>query len=263
ARLVARDPATKAYSLGPELVMLGFAAQDGFTALQVARRHADRLAVELELSCTVSAVVDDVHVVLARSGPREVSDPTVRIGQRFPFAPPWGTANVAWDTDEVVDAWLAKDPVVPGELDLTHLGQIVAAARHHGFLVEVASEVGLRLNASLAHLTEGNDHVVDLVVQATSSLGYRHYLTDGLDDDATYDVAMIGAPTFDADGRQELLVALFGFRHLGGRELRAKVDRLVAATAEITDAVGGTDPWAAGRPRPGSPGSPRPRRSSG
>ncbi|MCU1487032.1 MAG: hypothetical protein JWN67_3778 [Actinomycetia bacterium] len=243
ARFVVRDPATKAYSLGPEAVLLGYAAQDATPALQAAREAADGLAAELGLGCTVSAVIDDVHVVLARSGPREESDPTVRVGQRFPFAPPWGTANVAWDTEAAVEAWLAKAPVVPIDVDRDHLHTVVDDARRRGRLVEVATDVGRQLNATLAHLSDVDDHVVDLVLQVTSSLGYREYLLEDVDDDRVYDVTMLGAPTYDRAGRQELLIALFGFRHLAGTDLRRLLDRLVAATTAVTAAVGGRDPW--------------------
>jgi DNA-binding IclR family transcriptional regulator len=243
ARFVVRDPTTKTYSLGPEAVLLGYAAQDATPALQAAREAADGLAAELGLGCTVSAVIDDVHVVLARSGPREESDPTVRVGQRFPFAPPWGTANVAWDTDAAIEAWLAKAPVVPIDVDRAHLRAVVDDARRRGRLVEVATDVGRQLNATLAHLSDIDDHVVDLVLQVTSSLGYREYLLEDVDDRHVYDVTMLGAPTYDRAGRQELLVALFGFRHLVGTDLRRLLDRLVAATAAVTAAVGGRDPW--------------------
>jgi DNA-binding IclR family transcriptional regulator len=243
AGFVVREPTAKTYSLGAEAVLLGYAAQDAAPALQAARAAADTLAAELGLGCTVSTVIDDVHVVLARSGPREDSDPTVRVGQRFPFAPPWGTANVAWDTDAAVAAWLAKAPVVPVEIDRDHLRDVVDDARRRGHLVEVATDAGRQLNAALAHLSDVEDRVVDLVLQVTSSLGYREYLLEDVVADHTYDVTMLGAPTYDRAGRQELLVALFGFRHLRGDELRGFLDRLREAAATVTRTVGGRDPW--------------------
>lgn len=244
ARFLVRDAETREHALGPAALTLGLAAQEGFTTLRAAKAHLEQLSAHLDLACTASALSDDAHVVLARSGPQVDDDPTVRVGQRFPFAPPWGTANVAWDPDDAVEAWLAKPPIVPVAIDREHHLHVVADARRRGYLVEESTDLGLRVNATLAHYADAPDPAVDLIMQVASSLGYRHYLLDDISDDRVYDITMVAAPTFDAAGRQELLIALYGFpRQLAGRDLRDHVETLLATTRAITDEVGGHDPW--------------------
>lgn len=246
ARYLVRDEASREHALGPAALDLGFAAQEGYTALRAAEDRLEALADDLGVAATASAVIDDAHVVLGRAGPHVDSDPTVRVGQHFPFAPPWGTANVAWEPDEQVEAWLAKEPLVPVEIDRDHLRQVIAAARRRGHLVELTTDLGLRVNATLARYADAPAPAVDLIVKVATSLGYRDYLLDDLDDDRCYDVAMLAAPTFDRAGRQELLLALFGFPpQLPGRELRRHVEAVCAAARGITAEVGGRDPWRA------------------
>jgi DNA-binding IclR family transcriptional regulator len=244
AGYLVRDEATREHALGPAALGLGFAAQEGLTAIRAARPRLDRLADDLGMAGTASAVTGDAHVVLARSGPATEGDPTSRVGQRFPFSPPWGTANVAWAPDDDVDAWLARPPIVPVDVDRGRLRQVIRAARRLGALVELATDVGTRVNATLARYAEAPAPAVDLITKVASTLGYREYLLDPIDDGARYDVAMLAAPTFDRAGRQELLVALFGPRHqLPGAELRAHLAALVTTTGAITADVGGHDPW--------------------
>lgn len=243
AGYLAFDAGTKRYGLGPELIALGFAAQQGYTALRAARARIDDLASALGFSCTVSAIVDGAHVVLAKSGTPDPADPTARVGQRFPVAPPWGTANLAWASDDVVEEWLQMQPIVQIDVDRDSLWRVIRAARRDGAIVELATELGARLSNTLAQLGDGEDRMRDMILRVTSSLGYREYLVDQVNPRKSYRISMIGAPTFDREGRQELLIALFGYRQVKGDELQHLMTELQRSADDITDEVGGHDPW--------------------
>jgi DNA-binding IclR family transcriptional regulator len=244
ARILVRDTVTKDYTLGPALVALGGAAQDAQPAVRAARGPIEGLAGSLAMTWTIATIVDDRHVVIARSGGRALNDPTARVGQRFPFAPPWGIQNVAWDEDAAVEEWLAKKPLLAVDVDQGHLRRIIAKARERGYLVEIATELGLRVNATLADLGDQPNHVTDVLAQVGSPLGYRTYLEDAISDEQTYDVAMLAAPTFDERGRQDMLIALFGVRPaMPGADLRAAVETLRLIAGNATRDAGGRDPW--------------------
>ncbi|MER6667317.1 helix-turn-helix domain-containing protein [Amycolatopsis japonica] len=234
-----RDPQPVTYRLGPAMVAAGRVASEGFGASEVARRHLEDLSRRYGATCTASAVVGDRILMLQSAGPGRV-----KLGETYPFAPPVGLMYVLWDSDAAFDAWLAKPPAVPVRLDEAHLRRVVAECREHGYLVESLTSAGRRLYALMAGVgaEELPPEVRGLVGELVSSLGERVYLGADLEPRRKHAVSLLAAPTFDASGRQELVLTLSVGEPVTGAEIARRGAALVAAADAVTAESGGRRP---------------------
>jgi DNA-binding IclR family transcriptional regulator len=237
------DPATKVYGLGPALIAAGRVAQQDFAAAAVARRELGVLSARYDTVCTASAVVGEQIVVLERTGPARAAA-AVKVGQTYPFAPPVGLMYVLWGGDRALDRWLARPPTLPSRIDRAHLRRVVGECRERGYLVESMSPTGLRLHSLMAGVAAYDlpAEVRDLVGEVVSSLGERVYLGADLAARRKHPVSLIAAPTFDADGGQELVLTLYVGGAITGAEIARRGDALVAAADAVTEQVSGRRP---------------------
>ena len=234
-----RDPQPVTYRLGPAMVAAGRVASEGFGASEVARRHLEDLSRRYGATCTASAVVGDRILMLQSAGPGRV-----KLGETYPFAPPVGLMYVLWDSDAAFDAWLAKPPAVPVRLDEAHLRRVVAECREHGYLVESLTPAGMRLHSLMAGVAAYDlpSEVRDLVGEMVSSLGERVYLGADLATRRRHPVSLLAAPTFDAEGGQELVLTLYVGGAITGAEIARRGNALVAAADAVTEQVSGRRP---------------------
>jgi DNA-binding IclR family transcriptional regulator len=233
------DPRDKTYGLGPGLIAAGRAAQDDFAVVDVARRRLAELSERYQATCTASAVVGEEIMVLDRAG-----SAAVRIGQRYPFAPPVGLMYVLWSPQAALDDWLARPPTLPVRLDRGRLQRVVAEGRERGYLVESLTQAGLRLHSLMAGVAAYDlpDEVREFVGELVSSLGERLYLEEDLRPRKKLPVNLLAAPTFDADGRQQLVLTLHVGEAITGAEVARRGTALREAADKITAEVGGVHP---------------------
>jgi DNA-binding IclR family transcriptional regulator len=237
------DAVTKAYGLGPALIAAGRAAQNDFTAAALARRELAELSARYDTVCAASAVVGEQIMVLERTGPTRAAA-TIKVGQTYPFAPPVGLMYVLWGGDRALDDWLARPPTLPSRIDRAHLRRVVDECRERGYLVESLSPVGLRLHSLMAGVAAYDlpAQVRELVGEMVSSLGERVYLGADLATRRKHPVSLIAAPTFDADGAQELVLTLYVGGALTGAEIARRGNALAAAADAVTAQVSGRRP---------------------
>jgi DNA-binding IclR family transcriptional regulator len=230
-----RDPDDLTYGLGPALIAAGRAAQDSYAVARVARPHLQALSERYATTSTASAVVGDQIMVLERSGRRRG---TVRVGQPYPFAPPVGLMYALWD-QRALTAWLSRRPTGPVHLDKPRLLRLVRECRQRGYLVESLSTAGLRLHSLIAGLTAYDlpPRVQDLIGDMASSLGERVYLDIDMAPRRRLPVSLIAAPTYDADGRQELVLTLYVGESVTGTEVARRAAALTAAAEAVTAQV--------------------------
>lgn len=237
------DPATKTYSLGPALIPVGRLAQRSFTAADAAAPLLAELSARYHAACTASAVVGEQIVVLASTG-APGRRPAVPVGQRYPFAPPVGLMYVLWGPDSAFERWLARPPTLPTTLDRAQLRAVVAECRNRGYLVEGLTETGRRLHSLLAGVAAYDlpEQVREIVGEVVSSLGERVYAGADLSARGRHPVSVIAAPTYDADGMQELVVTLYVGSAISGAEIARRGAALVALADAVTASVGGRQP---------------------
>jgi DNA-binding IclR family transcriptional regulator len=245
-----RDPVSKTYALGPAFIPLGRLAQRNFAAADVAAPLLAGLSERYGAACTASAVVGDDIVVLASTAPPG-RRPAVPVGQRYPFAPPVGLMYVLWSSDGEFERWLAKPPTLPVTLDTAHLRAVVAECRARGYLVEGMTETGRRLHSLMAGVAAYDlpQEVRELVGEMVSTLGERVYLGADLSARGKHPVSVLAAPTYDADGIQELVLTLYVGHAVSGAEIARRGAALVAVADTVTAGVGGHRPDDRGRRR--------------
>ncbi|WP_280495951.1 helix-turn-helix domain-containing protein [Nocardia asiatica] len=234
-----RDAGTRTYGLGPALIAAGRVAQDSFAVSALARVELAELSARYHTTCTASAVVGEQIMVLESTGPG-----LVKVGAAYHFAPPVGLMYVLWDTDAAFDDWLAKPPAVPLRQDEARLRRVVAECRERGFLVESMTTAGRRLYSLLAGVTDRDlpPELRELVGELVTSLGERVYLGADLRPRKEHAVSLLAAPTYDADGRQNMVLTMYVGRSVTGAEIARRGGALVAAADAVTAKSGGRKP---------------------
>ncbi len=238
---VTRRESDKSYSLGPALIGLGYAARIGFASIELARPLLEEAAARLGLGWTVSAVVGDEIVVLDSSDEQHP-------GLRYPFAPPSGVIFVAWDTDQAINAWLARPPLVPTLPERRRLRAVINDCRQRGYVVEQLNDATIAGYSLLAGFGDRNlpASVREALGRAVSILGQRDYVLREVESSKELAVSLIAAPVFDAAGHPELLVSFIVNRaRISSSRVRAFGSALRDIAQQVTSALGGQDPWLA------------------
>ncbi|SEM02180.1 IclR family transcriptional regulator [Rhodococcus maanshanensis] len=240
-----REPKGKTYGLGPTLIPAGRAAQRALSAGPMVRAHLEELSGRFHAICTASAVVGDKIVVIEIVAPPGMRAPA-KVGQVYPFAPPVGLMYLLWEPDEELDRWLAREPVLPVDLDRDHLRRVAADCRASGYLVEGMSPEMMRLHTMMAGAV-ARDLPADvryLLGEMVSSLGERMYYGETLRDSAeSHRVSLIAAPAFDADARQSLVLNMYVDREVTNAEIATLGSALSGVAERITAEAGGRDPF--------------------
>jgi DNA-binding IclR family transcriptional regulator len=246
AGYLVRTEDTKTYSLGPALLGLGRAASEAFSSLAFARPELRRLNHELGLAVSVATLAGDKIVLLDRTGPHGELDRMLQAGQRYPYTPPSGCILAAWLSDADIEQWLADYPEVSMDESLEHLRALVDTVREHGYIVERMSDLSVGALTMLAGL-DGHDipaPAAAAIANMVSNLADRHYVSRHLRPGGRYAVTFVASPSFDAEGRPDLLLGLLVFRDdVTYDELVGYGTAVRAAAARVTSQVGGSNPW--------------------
>jgi len=135
---------------------------------------------------------------------------------------------------------------------MAELRALVDTCRTVGYFVERMSDVSLGALTVLAGF-DGRDIPAaagTALRNMVSNLADRHYVLRDLRAKRRFAVTFVAAPTYDTDGRPELLFGALVLRDDVTRaELTSYGEAVKAAAARTTALAGGRDPWS-GRSRP-------------
>jgi DNA-binding IclR family transcriptional regulator len=230
-----RDPTDKTYSLGPALGLVAERADAARPIVHAARHAAQQLSYESGYAASVVERVGDSLVITACEEGDSHQRP--RVGDRIPYAPPFGVAFAAWDTEEEQREWMQR--AATGNTALTRrLQQVLARTRERGFdvdwttpaLAQAAELVGsLQRDGMPAHVRE----IMDRLVVEYTTIGF---LSD--DDPArkSQPIATIAAPVFDDRHHVALIVSVHPLRALTSRQISSIGRSLTKATTAISTA---------------------------
>jgi flavin reductase (DIM6/NTAB) family NADH-FMN oxidoreductase RutF/DNA-binding IclR family transcriptional regulator len=222
---------------------LSLAAWESDLAVQMrsadaARPHMEALAEELDVECVASAVVGEEMVLVARAGSLRSAVLPTAVGRRIPFEPPMGTAFVAWAPEPARRAWLDRIGKDAPDSTRAALERTLEQVRAAGYSVGR----GHRWHSEAAQvLTRGEpDRQRDetaMEMHKLIQLLPPDYESPEVPDD---DVRTVSTPVL---GPQGAVVLVLSVTVAGRRSLAADlpwiVERLRAAAAEVTKAVGG------------------------
>lgn len=240
---VQRDPATKTYRLGPELVRLGGAATEQYDGIEAARRELHDMATDLGVGGVACVLVGDELVIPERVGVgRSGYDVPGAVHARVPMVPPIGAIFVAWSPPDEIEDWVGRSPATATPDDLESYRRSVAAIRARGYSIGSEIEFELQLEDLLAGFDEPEAdpadrlalalRLADLVRDEGPGRGDREGRGKPIDH-------LIG-PVFDSDGRVVMTLTIFGRPgQITESELATYAGPLVAASDRVTQAIGG------------------------
>jgi DNA-binding IclR family transcriptional regulator len=215
-----RDPATKEFRLGPELIILGEAAGRSLPAVQLARPAMVELATELGVTCAAFTAADGVATLTDQVWDVRSTVQPLRVGIWAPLKAPFGAVFAAWAGEDELAAWLEGLDAAGRARHLAALD----ASRERGYVVE-------RRTPSLG-LTEGSGSL------AATYTTDDDFIVEAIESNASYAISTIEAPVFAADGRVALGLVLVGLpRSMRGAEIDHHGKRLIAATRAVTAAL--------------------------
>ena len=242
AEFLVRQPTTKRYSLGPELVRIGAAAASRqVTLTEHARERMGRLAEATGRQCVASTVLGGDIVIIAKAGSAGPLGMTMDIGARMPLRPPFGTVFVAWSGEVSIRSWLEETIPYSGPL-MQQCLDALSAVRSQGYSVgmSISDELSEQIWRPSAVTWASTDKQSRL---AFEQLILNEYLVTELHADQQYAIGNISAPVFGADGRVVIALAIPYFNEtLAGSLLAEHARLLVQAAGLVTSEIRGAVP---------------------
>ncbi|MGB6514332.1 MAG: helix-turn-helix domain-containing protein [Mycobacterium sp.] len=227
-----RDPVDKTFSLGPALAVVAARVDTARPLAHTARTAALQLADELGYATSVVERVGDSLVITAfeDAGRQSGGAP----GDRIRYAPPFGVAFAAWDTDEQQRAWIQRSAATNAKL-ARRLEEVLARTRERGFDVDCTTPALTQAAQVVGTLPSDGlpDHVREITDQLLVEFTTIGFLSD--DDTArqAQPVATIAAPVFDHRGRVAMIVAVHPLQAL----TRKRIDSIGGRTVRVTAAI--------------------------
>jgi DNA-binding IclR family transcriptional regulator len=228
-----RDPVAKTFTLGPALAVVAARTDTARPLAHAARSAALRLAREVGYAGSVVERFGDSLVVTAFEGD-PATQPAGIPGDRIPYAPPFGVALAAWDTEEEQRAWVRR-----GAGDNTdrirRLERVLEHTRQRGYDVDwttpaLAQAVQVVGTLDSHEMPTPVRHILDQLLVEFSTIGF---LSDDNPGRRKQPVVTIAAPVFDHHGRAALMLAVHPLCPLSARQIRVIGDKLTGETAAI------------------------------
>lgn len=246
AQFLSRNERHKTYSLGIALVAVGQAAVEKHRGVEVARREMARLAVELSVLCSITAIADDDLLLLAKEGRPQSHKGLNRVGERQPMVPPVGLCHIAWSDEQSTQAYVAKASGYMSKVMQKHLLQAFPLIRRRGYSISAFGPAMRKLRQVMI-LPIGqvrDDSYWASVLELTGQLSANELQLLSLDDKTVADgISYISAPVFSPDSTVSFELVITGMpTDLKAKEIVRCADRLCEVAAIVTSEIYGRPP---------------------
>jgi DNA-binding IclR family transcriptional regulator len=234
-----RDPVDKTFSLGPALAAVAGRIDTARPLAHIARAAALQLAEEFGYAASVVERFGDSLVITAFEDAGQQSGGAP--GDRIRYAPPFGVAFAAWDTDDEQRAWIQRGAATNSAL-AHRLNEVLAHTRHRGFDVDCTTPALTRAARVVGTLPSDGlpAHVREITDQLLAEFATIGFLTDDADDAAprrAQPVATIAAPVFDHHGRVSMIVAVHPLQDLTRKRIDSIGRRMVHVTTNLDRSI--------------------------
>jgi DNA-binding IclR family transcriptional regulator len=235
-----RDPVDKTYSLGPALAAVAARVDTARPLAHTAHAAALQLADEFGYAASVVERFGDSLVITAfEDGGRQSGGAP---GDRIRYAPPFGVAFAAWDTDDEQRAWISRGAAT-NSARARRLEEVLAHTRERGFDVDCTTPALTRAAHVVGTLPSDGlpAHVREITDQLLAEFATIGYLPDDSDDYAprhAQPVATIAAPVFDHRGHVAMIVAVHPLQDL----TRTRIDSIGQRAVRLTTNLQGRIP---------------------
>ena len=156
-------------------------------------------------------------------------------GDRIPYAPPFGVALAAWDTDEERRAWVRRG--AGSNSDRTErLERVLEHTRERGYDVDWTTPA-LAQAVQVVGTLDSNEmptpvrHIMDQLLVEFTTIGF---LSDDNPGRRKQPVVTIAAPVFDQRQQVALMVAVHPLCPLSSRQIRVIGNKLTNETNAIS-----------------------------
>ena len=231
-----RDPVEKTFSLGPAVSLVAARNDTARPVAHAARSAALRLSREFGYAGSVVERFGDSLVVTAFEGD-PATQPAGIPGDRIPYAPPFGVALAAWDTEEEQRAWIFRG-AGNNSNRIQRLERVLERTRERGFDVDWTTPALAQAVRAVVTL-DGDEmptpvrHILDQLLVEFTTIGF---LSDDNPGRRKQPVVTIAAPVFDHRHQVVLMVAVHPLCPLSSRKIRVIGKKLTDETAAITNA---------------------------
>jgi DNA-binding IclR family transcriptional regulator len=232
-----RDPVDKTFSLGPALAAVAAQLDTARPLAHTARSAALQLADEFGYAASVVERFGDALVITAFEDAGQQSGGVP--GDRIRYAPPFGVAFAAWDTEDQQHAWIQRGATTNSAL-AHRLEEVLARTRERGFDVDCTTPALTRAAQVVGTLPSDGlpAHVREITDQLLAEFTTIGFLSDESDDYAprqAQPVATIAAPVFDQHGGVAMIVAVHPLQDL----TRKRIDSIGRRVTAMTTAISG------------------------
>src|SRR5690348_7167797 len=232
---VTRDPATKAFSIGATLVSLATQIDQAPSTAHAAQVAARAAVADTGHAASVSERAGNQLVITAFIAARAAEDEHwhAAVGDRVPFAAPFGPAYAAWEPDDERAAWIHRSGVNSRGFH-RRLDRFLAETADQGYSVErmspeMVSAIPVMTKLQAEALSDSmRDHLDEILLEMTGAPGdpeprgqQRHY------------VGAISVPIFNTAGRVSHSISLHPFTNLSARRIEQIGRRLRRAAEAI------------------------------
>ena len=248
ARFLSRHPAHKTFSLGVAPVAIGEAALEKHRGIDIARREITRLALELNVQCTLSTLVDNDTLLLAKAGTPQSHAGHQRVGERTPAILPVGIAPIAWAGERAIAAYMAKVDGHLSEPVRAHLREALPLIRRRGYSTAVAGPAISRLRQTMILPPDRprDERYWASLYRLVGELSAAEIQVFDFRDAGPHSISHIAAPVFSPGGTVAFELLISGMPlNLGADAYEDYAERLKAAASVVTGETHGRMPSAA------------------
>lgn len=230
-----RDPVTKTFTLGPALAVVAARMDTARSLAHAARSAVLRLSKEVGYAGSVVERFGESLVVTAFEG-EHATQPSGIPGDRIPYAPPFGVAFAAWDSEEEQRAWIRRGAGDNAER-AQRLERVLEHTRERGFDVDWTTPA-LAQAVQVVGTLDSNEmptpvrHILDQLLVEFTTIGF---LSDDNPGRRRQPVVTISAPVFDHRRQVALMVAVHPLCPLSARQIRVIGKRLTDETRAISE----------------------------
>ncbi len=214
---------------------------DHLRLVDMARREMESVAPELQTECIAVSRVNDELVLIASAGQRRDSSVATRVGQRVPFAPPFGAVFPAGGSENIREAWIS---CVSGEVTPEQVAAHEALLRdvvNRGYAVRRDERGYASLEFALAAVASTAGESRRVLWNHIEAI--RQSVMSGIWDDVeSAPLRNASAPVFEAQGRVVLQLTIHGPGDGSHLDDKAVLSRLVVGASRGTLAGGGIAP---------------------
>jgi DNA-binding IclR family transcriptional regulator len=231
-----RDPVDKTFSLGPALAAVAGRIDTARPLAHTARAAALQLAEEFGYAASVVERFGDSLVITAFEDAGQQSGGAP--GDRIRYAPPFGVAFAAWDTDDEQRAWIQRGAATNSAL-AHRLNEVLAHTRRRGFDVDCTTPALTRAAHVVGTLPSDGlpAHVREITDQLLAEFTTIGFLADDSAPRRAQPVATIAAPVFDHHGRVSMIVAVHPLQDLTRKRIDSIGRRMVHVTTNLDRSI--------------------------